>query len=83
MTRKRSIDEKEIPIHLVPFIIAEHIRRIGDRVHRISVSRSHWHHYNISVRTKTFRKELAPVQNPEEEKVPAMVKRSRRRGCVA
>ena len=30
----------------------------GNAIYRISVKRTHRHHYNISVRTKTIRKEL-------------------------
>jgi hypothetical protein len=57
----------EIPLYLLPRAIALQINRMGDSVYRISVKRTHWHHYNISVRTRSLPKELAPprVMNPE------------------
>lgn len=60
MTKSKSITEGEVPLYLVPRAIARQINRIGDSVYRVSVKRTHWHHYNISVRTKSLPKELAP-----------------------
>ncbi len=62
MARIRSNDEKEIPLWVIPHIIAQQIRKTGDRIYRISVKRTHWHHYNISVRTKALPRELAPAK---------------------
>ena len=61
MVRTVVKEVTEIPLHILPTIIARQIRNVGDRIYRISVKRTHWHHYNISVRTKLIRKELAPV----------------------
>jgi hypothetical protein len=55
-----SNNEREIPLSLIPHIIAMEIRKMGDKIHRISVKRTHWHHYNVSVRTKLIAKELDP-----------------------
>ena len=60
MTKSKSVTEREIPLYLLPRAIARQINRIGDSVYRISVKRTHWHHYNISVRTRSLPKELAP-----------------------
>ncbi|MFA4875881.1 MAG: hypothetical protein WC586_00580 [Methanoregula sp.] len=60
MARSRSNDEKEVPLFLLPHAIARQIRKTGDRIYRISVKRTHYHHYNVSVRTKTLPKELVP-----------------------
>lgn len=59
MDRVRSNDQKEIPLFLLPQVIAKQIRTAGDRIYRISVKRTHWHHYNVSVRTKSLPRELA------------------------
>lgn len=59
MAKSKSITEGEIPLYLLPRALALQINRIGDSVYRISVKRTHWHHYNISVRTRTLPKELA------------------------
>ena len=44
----------------LPQVITRQIRERGDTLYRISVKRTHWHHYNLTVRTKTIPKELAP-----------------------
>lgn len=61
MTRVRSNDEREIPLWVIPYVIAKQIYKTGGKVYRISVKRTHWHHYNISVRTRSLPRELAPV----------------------
>ncbi len=60
MPKSKSVTESGIPLYLLPWAIARQITRIGDSVYRISVKRTHWHHYNASVRTKTLPRELAP-----------------------
>jgi hypothetical protein len=65
MPKSKSITEGEVPLYLLPRAIARQICRIGDSVYRISVKRTHWHHYNISVRTKSLPKELAPARVTE------------------
>ena len=62
MTKSKSVTEGEIPLYLLPHAISRHVCRFGNSVYRISVKRTHWHHYNISVRTKSLPKELAPVR---------------------
>jgi len=61
MVRLRANEVKEIPLFLLPRIIAEQVLKTGDRIYRISVKRTHWHHYNVSVRTKALPRELAPA----------------------
>jgi hypothetical protein len=60
MSRHMSCRAFEIPLYLIPKAIARLIQLKGAAVYRISVVRTHWHHYNVSVRTKRIRKELAP-----------------------
>jgi len=62
MPKSKSVTEGEIPLYLLPRAIARQITRFGDSVYRISVKRTHWHHYNVSVRTKSLPKELAPCR---------------------
>jgi hypothetical protein len=65
MDRTYSNEEKEIPLYLLPHAIARQIRKTGDRIYRISVKRTHYHHYNVSVRTKALPRELLPGGIPE------------------
>ena len=67
MTARRSTRETEIPLYLIPHVIARQIKERGDDVYRISVKRTHWHHYNVSVRTRSLKRELQPVRGPAPE----------------
>ncbi|HUT38101.1 MAG TPA: hypothetical protein VMW77_02225 [Methanoregula sp.] len=51
MTARRSATETEIPLCLIPAVIARQINRQGGSVYRISVKRTCRHHYNLTVRT--------------------------------
>jgi hypothetical protein len=64
MTKSRSMRATEIPLSLVPHAIARLIRERGEKVYRVSVKRTHYHHYNISVRTRLLPRELRPVPDP-------------------
>jgi|WetSurMetagenome_2_1015567.scaffolds.fasta_scaffold718214_2 hypothetical protein len=61
MTKRRSKTESKIPLWLLPHAIACQIREWGGAMYRISVKRTHWHHYNVTVRTKRIKKELATI----------------------
>lgn len=61
MTKSKTLEASEVPLHLLPKTIAHQLRTFGDAVYRISVKRTHWHHYNVSVRTKSVRRELSPA----------------------
>jgi hypothetical protein len=69
MTRSLSVQAAEIPLYLIPKVIDRLIRLKGEAVYRISVVRTHWHHYNVSIRTKWIRPEPAPV--PAGTSLPA------------
>ena len=61
MTMRRSRTENEIPLWLLPQALVRTVREWGDALYRISVTRTHWHHFNVTVRTRPIKKELAPV----------------------
>lgn len=63
MVKRRSKIDREIPLFLIPEVITRQIRERGSAVYRISVKRTHWHHYNVTVRTKTIPRELAPASS--------------------
>jgi len=67
MQRNRSVTQGGVPLYLLPRSIAFQINRFGDSVYRVSVKRTHWHHYNISVRTKSLPRELAPPRVIQRE----------------
>ena len=85
MTKSLSVQVAEIPLFLLPKVIARLIRLKGEAVYRISVVRTHWHHYNVSVRTKRIKRELAPVPVAVFSAVPGNGKGTKKagRGCAA
>lgn len=62
MTHAKSTRATEIPLYLVPRAITRMIRERGEKVYRISVVRTHFHHYNISVRTRSIPREIQPAR---------------------
>ena len=58
MTAHRLATETELPLCLMPTVIARQIKMRGEAVYRISVKRIHWHHFNITVRTKSLNREF-------------------------
>ena len=60
MTKRRSRTVDEIPLWLLPQALVRTVREWGDALYRISVKRTHWHHFNVTVRTRPIPKELAP-----------------------
>jgi hypothetical protein len=73
MTARRSATETHIPLYLIPHVIARLINKQGEDVHRISVKRVCLHHYNITVRTKSLKRELRPghARDPPSRHEPA------------
>ena len=67
MTNAKSTCATEVPLYLIPQAITRLIRCRGEKVYRISVVRTHYHHYNISVRTR-----LPPRELRAREKFPAL-----------
>jgi len=65
LTKCRSRTVNEIPLWLLPQALVRTVREWGDALYRISVKRTHWHHFNVTVRTKPIPKELAPVETTE------------------
>ena len=86
MVKGRSRAETEIPLYLLPLAVARRIREWGDVIYRISIVRTRWHHYNVTVRTRRIRKELAPVPVAVLEAVPGTGTKPRAarkgRGCA-
>jgi hypothetical protein len=54
--------ESGIPLCLIPQAIASQIHKQCEDVCLTSEKRVHLHHYNITVRTKSLRRELRPVR---------------------
>ena len=84
MTRRRSRTEGGIPLHILPQVVARTIREWGDALYRISVKRTHWHHFNVTVRTRPIPKELRPVKiamiSPDTQEKTVKRSRAGRRG---
>ena len=87
MTKGRSRTENEVPLYLLPLAVARRIREWGEVVYRISIVRTRWHHYNVTVRTRRIKKELMPAEAEVFEPVPGTGKKHhaarKSRGCAA
>ncbi len=84
MTRPLSSRVFEVPLYLIPIELLRLIRLKGEAVYRISIARTHWHHYNISVRTKRIKRELAPEPVAVISPVPGGTKQKKSgRRCAA
>ena len=60
MDRIRGNETKDVPLFLLPQVIGKYIKKTGDRIYRVSVKRTHWHYYHVTVRTKSLPRELMP-----------------------
>jgi hypothetical protein len=69
MTKRLSLTETGVPLYLVGQVVSRLVRERGEKVYRISVKRTHRHHYNVSVRTRSLSRELRARENPV--RVPA------------
>jgi hypothetical protein len=81
-------DERAVPLHLLPWAVAKQIGKTGDKVYRISVKRTHWHLYNVTVRTKAHPRELVPDRLVVPAPMPCIAEGIRQlmemnRGCTA
>ena len=86
--QSRSRTEAGIPLYLLPQAITKKVREWGDAVYRISVKRTHWHHFNVTVRTKPVPRELkaqvaAVLSDTADEASVAKPAPGRRRRCPA
>ncbi len=72
MDRVRNNDIKEITLFVLPHVILKEVQKTGDRIYRISIKRTHWHHYHVSVRTKSLPRELAPARKISGEQKNAV-----------
>jgi hypothetical protein len=88
MVKRRSTTQTEIPLYLVPQAVHRQIRDWGAGVYRISVVRTHWHHYNVTVRTRSPARELMPRTRAEppaagpEDSARRTLVRGKGRGCA-
>lgn len=60
----------EIPLYLIPRVVADQIRANGETVFQITVTRTHCHFYTVSVSTSAVRK--APP-NPQVDQESAVL----------
>jgi len=51
--RKRALVMREIPLYMLPAALSCCVRAQGEKVYRVVIVRTHWHHYTIKVRCST------------------------------
>ena len=57
----------DVPLFMVPHLVRWRVKEFGQRLYRVSVARTHWHHYTVKVRCRCYRE------------IPA---RTRRQSCL-
>jgi hypothetical protein len=50
-TRVRAV-APDVPLFMVPHLVRWRVREFGQRLYRVSVARTHWHHYTVKVRSR-------------------------------
>ncbi len=59
--RKRALVMREIPLYMLPAALNCCVRARGEKVYRVVIVRTHWHHYTIKVRCSTKKATGQPV----------------------
>jgi hypothetical protein len=62
MTKPREYD-LVVPLHLIPVTIAQRIRERGGKLYRISVVRTHQHHYTVKCKCRA-KIAMEPLEQP-------------------
>jgi hypothetical protein len=60
MTVRRSATGIGIPLYLIPQVITHQIHKQGEDVYHISVTMVYLHHFTITIRTTSPKRELIP-----------------------
>ncbi len=50
-----AVTVTEVPLYLIPRVVADQIQEKGGSVFRITIARTHWHTYTIVVMTRERR----------------------------
>ena len=58
MPRRPPEDKPDIPLYLVPHIVAEGFRQHGGEVERITIKKTRRHFYDVRSRPRPIRREL-------------------------
>jgi hypothetical protein len=67
MTKPKEYD-LVVPLHLIPVTIAQRIRERGGNLYRISVVRTHQHHYTIKCKCRA-KIAMEPLEDPSDRPV--------------
>lgn len=58
MPRRPATIERDIPLFLIPHIVMRGIRTHGEELERVIVRKTRRHYYNVSIRTRSIKREL-------------------------
>ncbi|MCX6683595.1 MAG: hypothetical protein NTZ37_02545 [Methanoregula sp.] len=67
MTKPREYD-LVVPLHLIPVTIAQRIQERGGKLYRISVVRTHQHHYTVKCKCRA-KIAMEPLEQPVDHPV--------------
>ena len=68
--RSKTIERDDIPLFLAPHVITRRIRTHGDKLRRVFVRKIRRHFFNVSIRTRSIKRELKGTQTYAGSTVP-------------
>jgi len=57
MPRRPDFVERDIPLYLVPHVIMRGVKALDDDLERVLVKKTHSHFYNVTIRTRSQKRE--------------------------
>jgi len=58
MPRRPAEILADVPLFLIPHVILQRIRQVGEDLERVTVKRTHRHFYTVSIRTRPLKREF-------------------------
>jgi hypothetical protein len=58
MPRRPAEILSDVPLFLIPHVILQRIRQVGEDLERVTVKRTHRHFYTVSIRTRPLKREF-------------------------
>ena len=70
MPRRLNTNGRDIPLFLVPHVIIWGIRMHSDKLHQVFGRMTRRNFSNVSIRTRSIKRELKGMQTPDGSAVP-------------
>jgi len=61
MPRRAAIVTPDVPLFIIPHVIQNAIRILGEELERVTIKKTFMHVYTMSIRTRSIKRELRPA----------------------